>query len=53
MDTRVCDPEKGGTMKAGVIMNVLVVDIGGSHVKILAIGQNEPRTFVSGLPNGR
>ena len=29
-------------------MNVLVVDIGGSHVKILATGQNEPRKFVSG-----
>lgn len=29
-------------------MNVLVVDVGGSHVKILATGQNEPRRFVSG-----
>ena len=29
-------------------MNVLVVDIGGSHVKILATGQDEPRKFVSG-----
>jgi polyphosphate glucokinase len=29
-------------------MNVLVVDIGGSHVKMLATGQAEPRKFVSG-----
>lgn len=29
-------------------MNVLVVDIGGSHVKILATGQDGPRKFVSG-----
>jgi len=29
-------------------MNVLVIDIGGSHVKILATGQAEPRRFVSG-----
>lgn len=29
-------------------MNVLVVDIGGSHVKILATGQPEPRRFDSG-----
>jgi polyphosphate glucokinase len=29
-------------------MNVLVVDVGGSHVKILATGQDEPRKFVSG-----
>jgi polyphosphate glucokinase len=29
-------------------MNVLVIDIGGSHVKILATGQDEPRKFVSG-----
>jgi polyphosphate glucokinase len=29
-------------------MNVLVVDIGGSHVKILATGQDEPRRFPSG-----
>lgn len=30
-------------------MNVLVVDIGGNHVKILATGQTEPRKFDSGL----
>ena len=29
-------------------MNVLVVDIGGSNVKILATGQKEPRRFPSG-----
>jgi polyphosphate glucokinase len=29
-------------------MNVLVVDIGGSHVQILATGQDAPRKFVSG-----
>lgn len=30
-------------------MNVLVVDIGGTHVKVLATGQAEPRKFLSGL----
>jgi polyphosphate glucokinase len=29
-------------------MNVLVVDVGGTHVKILATGQKERREFVSG-----
>ncbi len=29
-------------------MKVLVVDVGGTHVKILATGQTEPRRFVSG-----
>ena len=29
-------------------MNVLVIDIGGTHVKILATGQDEHREFVSG-----
>lgn len=29
-------------------MNVLVVDVGGSHVKILVTGQDEPRKFSSG-----
>ena len=29
-------------------MNVLVVDIGGTHVKLLAAGQTEPREFPSG-----
>ena len=29
-------------------MNVLVVDVGGTHVKILATGQTEKREFDSG-----
>src|SRR5262245_11520537 len=29
-------------------MNELVVDVGGTHVKLLATGQSEPRKFVSG-----
>jgi len=29
-------------------MNVLAVDVGGTHVKILATGQTEPRKFPSG-----
>jgi polyphosphate glucokinase len=29
-------------------MNVLVIDVGGTHVKILATGQTEPRKFDSG-----
>ena len=29
-------------------MNVLVVDVGGTHVKILATGQETPRKFDSG-----
>jgi polyphosphate glucokinase len=29
-------------------MNVLVVDVGGTHVKILATGQDEPQRFPSG-----
>ena len=29
-------------------MNVLVIDVGGTHVKLLATGQSEPRKFVSG-----
>ena len=31
-------------------MNVLVVDVGGTHVKILATGQNEARESPSGPP---
>jgi len=30
-------------------MNVLVIDIGGTHVKVLATGQQQKREFVSGL----
>jgi polyphosphate glucokinase len=29
-------------------MNILVVDVGGTHVKILATGETEPRKFISG-----
>ena len=29
-------------------MNVLVIDVGGTNVKILATGQTEPRKFPSG-----
>ncbi len=29
-------------------MNVLAADVGGTHVKILATGQTEPRKFPSG-----
>ena len=29
-------------------MKVLVVDVGGTHVKVLDTGQNEPRKFDSG-----
>ena len=31
-------------------MKVLVVDVGGTHVNILATGQNEAREFPSGPP---
>jgi len=34
--------------RKGFTMNVLAIDIGGTHVKILATGQDEPRKFVSG-----
>ena len=33
-------------------MNVLVVDVGGTHVKILATGQDAPRQFDFGLTAG-
>src|SRR5438874_7004070 len=33
---------------AELIMNVLVIDIGGTHVKVLATDQNAPREFDSG-----
>src|SRR5215469_17037257 len=29
-------------------MNILVIDVGGTHVKVLATGQNQSREFVSG-----
>jgi polyphosphate glucokinase len=34
--------------QSGIVMNVLAVDIGGTHVKILATGQAEHREFASG-----
>lgn len=37
------------TRRAGAPMNVLVIDVGGSHVKVLVTGQTEPRRFDSGL----
>ncbi len=30
-------------------IKVLVIDVGGTHVKVLASGQGEPRQFKSGL----
>src|SRR5437867_11064410 len=35
-------------MKRNLVMNVLVIDIGGTHVKVLATGQDLPREFDSG-----
>ena len=32
----------------GRFMNVLVIDVGGTHVKILATGQTDKREFDSG-----
>jgi polyphosphate glucokinase len=37
-----------GQERSGIAMNVLAVDIGGTHVKILATGQTEHREFASG-----
>jgi polyphosphate glucokinase len=34
--------------KGGCLLNILVVDIGGTHVKILATGKTEHRKFQSG-----
>jgi polyphosphate glucokinase len=36
--------------KEGKAMNILVVDVGGTHVKVLATGKDTPRKIVSG-PN--
>ena len=33
-------------------MNILVIDVGGTHVKILASGQETPRKFDSGPTMG-
>ena len=35
-------------MTKGSVMNVLVIDVGGTHVKILATGENVHREFPSG-----
>ena len=32
----------------GFHMNVLVIDVGGTHVKVLVAGESEPRKFASG-----
>jgi polyphosphate glucokinase len=37
----------GGTTREH-LMKILVVDVGGTHVKVLASGQKTPREFVSG-----
>ncbi len=41
-------PQGGGLNMGGKLMNVLVIDVGGTNVKILATGQTEPRRFLSG-----
>ena len=41
-------PSAGQETWGGCIMQVLVVDVGGTHVKILATGQNAVREFPSG-----
>jgi hypothetical protein len=33
---------------AGSSRHVLVIDVGGTHVKVLASGQDQARSFVSG-----
>ena len=35
-------------VRYGSLMNVLVIDVGGTHVKVLVSGEREPRKFVSG-----
>jgi polyphosphate glucokinase len=42
------DKRRRGATTMGRPMNVLVIDVGGTHVKILATGQNEKREFDSG-----
>jgi polyphosphate glucokinase len=39
---------KGKTQRSGKSLKVLVIDVGGTHVKMLATGQKEPRRFDSG-----
>lgn len=40
--------DRGGIAKKSSVKNVLVVDVGGTSVKILATGQSEHRSFPSG-----
>jgi polyphosphate glucokinase len=41
-------PARAGLAKKSTVRNVLVVDVGGTSVKILASGQKEHRSFPSG-----
>jgi predicted NBD/HSP70 family sugar kinase len=41
-------PESKSTLKPRPSRRILVVDVGGTHVKVLATGQKEPREIVSG-----
>src|SRR5205807_1892223 len=43
-----CCRAPGGMLSRGCLMSVLAVDVGGTHVKILATGQETPRRIVSG-----
>jgi polyphosphate glucokinase len=40
--------EEWSSSERSGVMDVLAVDVGGTHVKILATGQDQPRKFVSG-----
>jgi polyphosphate glucokinase len=40
--------QRTGATTMGRFMNVLVIDVGGTHVKILSTGQTEKREFASG-----
>ena len=40
--------QKGQRQKGERFVNILAVDVGGTHVKILATGETEPRRFASG-----
>jgi polyphosphate glucokinase len=44
----VFGPVKAGSNTAKAVTPVLAVDVGGSHVKVLASGQSEERRFASG-----
>jgi len=39
---------RGSKRPSGAARKVLVADVGGTHVKLLVTGENEPRKFVSG-----